>query len=366
MSNAFCMPNNYPISRRAFASLLATGALLPATTLGGPHSPKRRRVTSAAKLPLLKPPRLSPGDVVALVAPGGYATEQSIAKARANIELLGCRVRESVYLREVNGNYAGTVAQRLQDLHAAFADPEVKMIWPIRGGSGCISLLAHLDYALIRANPTILLGYSDITALHLAIGRRAGLVTFHGPVASSTLSEYSLEHMLAVLSHPQPEYTIPMALENSRRALEAPHFAMRTVHGGTATGPLVGGNLSLVAALAGTPYAADFKDSILFLEEVNEAPYRIDRWMTQLDLSVGFAKAAALMIGICEDCGPEHEEISLTLDQTFDLHLQPLAIPAVTGYSIGHIRNQFTIPMGIRATLDTQRQTVTLLAPAVS
>lgn len=315
--------------------------------------------------PLVKPPRLRQGDLVALVAPGGYATDTSIAKARANIEQLGLRVREGQYLREVNGNYAGTVEQRLTDLHAAFADPEVRMIWPIRGGSGCISLLARLDYGLIRAHPTILLGYSDITALHLAIHRHAGLVTFHGPVASSTLSEYSREHMLAVLGDPQPEYTIPMALENSRRALEQPHFAMRTVHPGVATGPLIGGNLSLVAALAGTPYAADFRDSILFLEEVNEAPYRIDRWLTQLDLSVGLSKAAAVMVGICEDCGPEHEEISLTLDQTLDIHLKPLTKPAVTGYSIGHIRHQFTIPVGVRARLDTWRQTVTLLEPAV-
>ncbi|MEN3275176.1 MAG: muramoyltetrapeptide carboxypeptidase [Massilia sp.] len=349
------------INRRAFLSLLAGGALLPATALAAPRRRRSRRMHT----PLIKPPRLRQGDTVALIAPGGYATEKSIAKAKGNIEKLGLRVREGAFLREVNGNYAGTVHQRLLDLHAAFADPEIKMIWPIRGGSGCISLLAHLDYALIRANPKILIGYSDITALHLAIYRHAGLVSFHGPVASSTMTDYSLEHMLAVLSDPQPEYTIPMALENSRRALEAPHFAMRTVHGGTATGPLMGGNLSLVAALAGTPYAADFRNSILFLEEVNEAPYRIDRWLTQLDLSVGFSKAAAIMVGICDGCGPEHEEISLTLDQTLDMHLQPLDIPAVTGYSIGHIRNQFTIPMGLRATLDTERQTVTLLEPAV-
>jgi muramoyltetrapeptide carboxypeptidase len=361
------MPN-HTVSRRAFVSLLAAGALLPATTLAAPRRPlsRRSRMKPAVKLPLLKPPRLQPGDTVALIAPGGYATEKSIAKARANIEKLGFRVREGAFLREVNGNYAGTVHQRLLDLHAAFADPDIRMIWPIRGGSGCISLLAHLDYALIRANPTILLGYSDITALHLAIYRHARLVSFHGPVASSTMTDYSVEHMLAVLQDPQPEYTIPMALENSRRALQDPHFGMRTVHGGVATGPLMGGNLSMVAALAGTPYAADFKDSILFLEEVNEAPYRIDRWMTQLDLSVGLSKAAAVMVGICEDCGPEHEEISLTLDQTLDIHLQPLTIPAVTGYSIGHIRNQFTIPVGLRARLDTERQTVTLLEPAVS
>lgn len=351
------------IDRRAFLSLLAAGALLPAAALAAPRRrPKRSRMTP----PLIKPPRLRQGDTVALIAPGGYATDKSIAKAKANIEKLGLRVREGAFLREVNGNYAGTVHQRLLDLHAAFADPEIRMIWPIRGGSGCISLLAHLDYALIRANPKILIGYSDITALHLAIYRHAGLVTFHGPVASSTMTDYSTEHMLAVLSDPQPEYTIPMALENSRRALLEPHFGMRTVHGGTATGILMGGNLSLVAALAGTPYAVDFRDAILFLEEVNEAPYRIDRWLTQLDLSVGLSKAAAVMVGICEDCGPEHEEISLTLDQTLDMHLQPLKIPAVTGYSIGHIRNQFTIPVGLCARLDTERQTVTLLEPAVS
>jgi muramoyltetrapeptide carboxypeptidase len=353
-------------SRRAFAAWLGAAALLPAFIPStASAAPRRRRAARSTMKSLIKPPRLQPGDTVGLIAPGGYTTEKSIAKARRNIEALGLKVREGASLREVHGNYGGTVPQRLADLHAMFGDPEVKMIWPIRGGSGCISLLAHLDFDLIRANPTILLGYSDITALHLAIYKHAGLVTFHGPVASSTMTDYAIEHMMAVLSDPQPTYTIPMALENSRRALEQPHFAMRTVHGGVATGPLMGGNLSLVAALAGTPYAADFKDSILFLEEVNEAPYRIDRWMTQLDLSVGFAKAAGVMVGICEDCGPEHEDISLTLDQTLDIHLQPLSVPAVTGYSIGHIRDQFTIPIGIRATLDTERQTVTLLEPAV-
>jgi muramoyltetrapeptide carboxypeptidase len=350
-------------SRRAFAGWLAAAALLPLTA---DAAPRRRRASPTKMKPLIKPPRLQPGDTVGLIAPGGYTTEKSIAKARRNIESLGLKVREGASLREVNGNYGGSVPQRLADLHAMFGDPDIKMIWPIRGGSGCISLLAHLDFKLIRANPKILLGYSDITALHLAILKHARLVTFHGPVASSTLTDYAIEHMMAVLSDPQPTYTIPMAPENSRRALEQPHFAVRTVHAGVATGPLIGGNLSLVAALAGTPYAADFRDSILFLEEVNEAPYRIDRWMTQLDLSVGFAKAAGVMVGICEDCGPEHEDISLTLDQTLDIHLQPLSVPAVTGYSIGHIRDQFTIPMGIRATLDTERQTVTLLESAVS
>jgi muramoyltetrapeptide carboxypeptidase len=246
-----------------------------------------------------------------------------------------------------------------------FRDPEVKAIWCIRGGSGCISLLASLDYALIRAHPKILIGYSDITALHLAIHRHAGLVTFHGPVAGSGASDYSNTHMLAVLMDPQPSYTIAMAPENAERALAEPHFAVRTATHGQASGRLIGGNLSMVSALAGTPYAADFRKALLFIEEVNEAPYRIDRWMTQLDLAVGFRHAAGVMVGICDNCVPNDDELSLTLDETLALHLKPLRVPAVSGYSFGHIRNQFTLPMGIEARLDTLRQTVTLLESAV-
>lgn len=315
---------------------------------------------------LIKPPRLKQGDLIGLVAPAGHTNDNAIEKSVQHIEALGFRVKLGRYLREVHGNYAGSPEMRLADLHGMFLDPEVKALWCIRGGSGAISLLRHIDYALIRNHPKILLGYSDITALHLAIHRHAGVVTFHGPVASSTPSDYSNEHMLAVLTDPQPTYTIHMSEANAQRAKEEPHFGIRTVHGGVATGPLIGGNLSLVSALAGTDYAADFRNSILFLEEVNEEPYRIDRWMTQLDLAVGFDKAAALMIGICEHCGPQDGQKSLTLDQTFDIHLDPLKVPAVTGYSIGHIRNQFTIPVGVRATLDTEAQTLTLLEPAVS
>jgi muramoyltetrapeptide carboxypeptidase len=350
------------ISRRSFGAI--TAAALSA--LPGIASATRRRASPRPMQTLIKPPRLRQGDVVGLIAPGGYTSERAIEKAVRNIEALGFKVRQGRYLREVFGNYAGSVQQRLADLHAMFADPEVKAIWPIRGGSGCISLLSGLDYALMRRNPKVLIGYSDITALHLAIHKHAGLVTFHGPVASSTMTPYSSEHMMAVLTAPQASYTIPMSLENAERALREPHFGIHTHTHGVASGALMGGNLSMVAALAGTPYAANFRDSILFLEEVNEAPYRIDRWMTQLDLAGGFANAAGLVVGICENCGPEHEDVSLTLERTLGLHLHPLTIPAVTGYSIGHIRNQFTLPMGVQARLDTKAQTITLLEPAVS
>jgi muramoyltetrapeptide carboxypeptidase len=343
-----------PFSRRQFGNLLAAAALgsaaLPAAAGVAGTAPSRRK-----SMRLLKPARLQPGDQVGIIAPGGHTNDDALAKAVANIESLGLRARLGDNVHYVYGNYAGTVEQRLADLHAMFLDPEIKAVWAIRGGSGCISLLERIDYKLIRAHPKVLIGYSDITCLHLALLRHAGLVTFHGPVASSTFSDYSVAHMQNVLMTPHDNYTIGMFDEHMPRA----------VHGGMATGRLIGGNLSLVAALAGTPYAADFRDAILYLEEVNEEPYRIDRMLTQLQLSQGFRNAAAVMIGTNENCEAPEGESALTLDDTLDQHLQPLTRPAVAGYSFGHIRNQFTIPVGIRARLDADHHTLTLLEPAV-
>jgi muramoyltetrapeptide carboxypeptidase len=349
-----------PFSRRQFGNLLAAAALgtaaLPAAA--GP-AVKRKSMR------LLKPARLQTGDLVGVIAPGGHASDASMAKAAANIESLGLRVRFGDNINYVYGNYAGTVEQRAADLHAMFRDPEVKAVWAIRGGSGCISLLEHIDYQLIRSNPKILIGYSDITCLQLAILKHAGLVTFHGPVASSTFSDYAVTQLQNVLMTPHDTYTIAMSAENALKALEQPAYAIRTVHAGVASGRLIGGNLSMMAALAGTPYAADFKDAILYVEDVNEEPYRIDRWMTQLQLNQGFRHAAAVMLGIFENCEATDGESALSLADTVDQHLLPLTRPAVTGYSFGHIRNQFTIPVGVRGRLDTQQQTLTLLEPGV-
>lgn len=353
--------------RRRFGGALL-GALaavaLPATA-GATRVPSQGKKTMS-KPQLTKPPRLEPGDLVGIIAPGGHTSPKSIEKAVRNIEALGLRVKLGEHINAVHGNYGGTVAQRLEDLHGMFADPQVNAIWAIRGGSGCISLLPQIDYQLIRANPKVLIGYSDITALHLAINKHAGLVTFHGPVASSTFSEYAVTQLKNVLMAPQERYTISMSQDNAHKAAAEPQYAVRTVHGGQCTGRLTGGNLCLVSALEGTPYAADIRDSILFLEEVNEAPYRIDRMLMQLQLSQGLKNTAGVMLGIFENCEGQDEDVSLTLNDTVDQHLQPLTQTAVAGYSFGHIRHQFTIPMGVLATLDAEQQTLTLLEPAVS
>jgi muramoyltetrapeptide carboxypeptidase len=246
-----------------------------------------------------------------------------------------------------------------------FLDREVKVIWAARGGSGCIHLLSKINYSLIRNNPKILIGYSDITALLLAIYRLAGLVTFHGPVASSTFSDYSAAHLKAVLMEPQSRFAINMSPQHAEKALQEPQFARRTIREGVATGQLVGGNLSVLSALVGTPYAAELRDSLLFLEEIGEAPYRIDRMLTQLSQSGGLKNIAGAMLGVFQKSVATDGEPSLTLAEVLDDHFAQLKTPSVYGFSFGHIAQQFTIPVGVRARLDTANATLTLLEAAV-
>jgi muramoyltetrapeptide carboxypeptidase len=253
-----------------------------------------------------------------------------------------------------------------------FLDNEVKAIWTARGGSGCTALLPHIQYPLIRAHPKILIGYSDITALHIALYRKAGLVTFHGPAAWSTFSDYSVSQMLAVLMSPRPETEINMSVENSRKAALQPEFALRTLRHGIAEGRLIGGNLSVLNALIGTPFAAPILDSLLFLEDVSEPPYRIDRMLTQLQQSVGergqqdgLRHAAGVMLGVFSKVRVQDGDASLSLGEVVDEQLGSLPIPVVYGYSFGHIAHQFTLPIGVRARLDTSQQTLTLREPAV-
>ena len=354
------------LSRRSFGKLLAASAAGTSLSAAAAVTGSSPAVRKSREPKLIKPNRLHEGDLVGLITPSGHVDDEKIEKSIRNLESLGLRVKTGKYIRELRGNYAGTVTQRLEDLHAMFADREVKAVWAATGGSGAISLLPFIDYALIRKNPKVFVGYSDITALHLAIHRQTGLVTFHGPVASSTFSDYAIGYLRALLMSPQPNLTISMAAENHERGLTQPAFAARTLVPGVAQGRLIGGNLSLVSALSGTDYAARFAGKLLFLEDISEAPYRIDRMMTQLRLGQDYNSAAALMLGIFLKCEANDGEISLTLAETVDDQLKALSVPAVQGYSFGHIAHQFTLPIGVMARIDTQQQTLTLLEAAVS
>lgn len=293
--------------------------------------------------------------MVALVAPSGVTTEAQIERGIANLRSLGLEPRLAPNLRAAHGGYAGTVAQRVDDIHAMFRDGDVRALWAARGGSGCGALLPHLDYALMRAHPKAVVGYSDVTALHGAMLRRAGLVGFHGPVSSSTFSAFSAAQLRAVLFDGAAG---PLPLPSS---FEAP----RVLRAGRAEGPLVGGNLSTLASLVGTPFMPEVHGAVLFLEDVGEAPYRIDRMLTQLEQSGATTAAAAIALGIFRKCVPPDDEPSLTLGEVFDDRFAAARAPVVQGLAFGHIPEQVTLPLGVRAALDAGRRELVLLEPAV-
>jgi muramoyltetrapeptide carboxypeptidase len=316
--------------------------------------------------PPRKPRRLRLGDTVALIAPAGALDDAGIERRVRNLESLGLKVKVAENLRARHGSFAGTAAQRVSDLHDAFLDRDVKAIWAARGGAGAAQLLAHLNYRLIAAHPKILVGFSDITALHAALLKHANLVTFHGPTAGSTLTDYTSRHLMETLMIPTRGRPIEMSESNRVEALSNPEFALRVLRAGVATGPLLGGNLSVFSALTGSPHQPSLRGALAFFEEVNEEPYRLDRLFTQLRQGAQLDRAQGVMLGVFRRCSPKPGDTSLSLGETVHEHFGMRRAPAVYGFSIGHIANQFTLPVGTMARLDTAEQTLTRLESAVT
>ena len=315
---------------------------------------------------LVKPPALKRGDLVALFNPSGFADDALIQRATVNLEKLGFRVMQSAHIRASRGNTAGTIGQRLTDLHRLFANREVHALWAARGGSGTAQLLPYIDYGLIARNPKIVIGYSDLTSLLLAIYAKTGLVTFHGPVGSSGFTPFTVAHLEAVLIDGRTPYAMTTADEHAKRALTEPNFVQRVLRGGSAEGTLMGGNLSVLSSLAGTPYLPSVTKSLLFLEEISEAPYRVERMLTQLAHSGVLDQASGVMLGVFVKGDAPTGEESLSLTQALDDHFAARPIPSAYGLSFGHIASQWVLPIGVRARFDADAKSLTLLESAVS
>jgi len=321
-----------------------------------PGSVRRKRI---------KPPALKRGDLIALFNPSGFADDALIQRATANLEKQGFRVMHAAHLRASRGNTAGTIGQRLTDLHALFENREVRALWAARGGSGTAQILPYINYELIARNPKVVIGYSDITSLLLALYAKSGLITFHGPVASSGFTPFTVSQIDATLMDGRAPYVMSTADEHTKRALEEPHFAQRVLRSGIADGTLMGGNLSVLASMVGTPYLPDTRNSLLFLEEISEAPYRIDRMLTQLEQSGLLGEVRGAMLGVFVKCEPAANEESLVLSQALTDHFAARPIPAAYGLSFGHIASQWVLPIGVRARFDADARTLTLLESGV-
>jgi muramoyltetrapeptide carboxypeptidase len=314
------------------------------------------QTSSSSKL--LLPKALKPGDTVGLITPSSYVSDpDELAFAQRFCEFFQLKWKMGKNVGQRYGYLAGTAQQRVDDLHAMFSDPAISGVFCIRGGYGSAQMLDKLDYDLIRRNPKVFLGYSDITALHVAIGRRSGLVTFHGPVSLSHLTEWSEQHLRAAIFAAKPIGGVTNPPDSNPLR---PGHTMRTVQPGTARGQLVGGNLTLLSTTLGTPYELDCAGKILLMEDIGEDIYRIDRMFTQLKLAGKLKTAAGIVVGECKDCPPPGHDSAYSLGEVIDYLLGDLNVPVLYGLSFGHTTDQVTLPLGVTATLDATKQTLTI------
>ncbi|WP_375195780.1 LD-carboxypeptidase [Sphingobium sp.] len=344
------------MNRRALMALLGAAMAVPKALAAAP---------AGARPGIVKPPRLRSGDTVGLIEPAGFTDDAfDLDMVKETIIAMGLKPKPAKHLVDRYGYLAGTDADRAADVNAMFADPEVRAVFATRGGWGCARILPYLDFAKIRANPKLLIGFSDITALHLAFAARAGFVTIHGPNAASSWPRFSWDAFRALaFDGATPTLTNP---EGHEDRLVQRNGRIRTFRSGKANGRLLGGNLTVLSTLMGTPWVPDFEGAILFIEDVSEQPYRIDRMLTQLSLAGVLGKVAGVVFGQCTECGPSGASYGgFTLSEVLQQHLGALRVPAFQGAQFGHVASQFSLPVGCRAEIDADAGTIRLLEPAV-
>ena len=336
-------------SRRHF--LKAAGLIATASVLG-PDIVSASNISTNTIRPKIKPPALKIGDTIAITSPAGAVWDQAQVETFSTIlKGFGFKIVLGKTLTEKYGYLAGTDELRATELNALFADQTIKGIFCMKGGWGCARLLDKLNYELIAKNPKILIGFSDITTLLIAITVKTGLITFHGPVGNSGWNNWTSEVFKNVTMNTKslPMFTNPV-IEDS----------IITINAGKVSGELVGGNLTVIASLMGSVYLPDWKNKILFLEDVKEEPYSIDRALMQLKLCGVLDSISGFVFGKCAKCLAEEPQKAFTFHEVISQHIKPLGIPAFYGAMIGHIENKLTVPLGINVTIDADKGTISL------
>jgi len=306
---------------------------------------------------IIKPKALRKGDVIGIAAPASSPPSiEKLEKGIRYLERVGYRVEVGAHVNRRQGYLAGNDRERASDLHALFFNPNVKAIFMVRGGYGSMRILPLLDFPRIRRHPKIVLGYSDITALQLALFAKSGMVSFSGPMVSSEMADglqgKSEEQFWECLTNTKPGGKIRIKGRKIYRK-------------GTATGRIIGGNLSLVTAMVGTSFFPAGSDHILLLEELDERPYRVDRMMQQLYLGNVIKKTKGVVLGRFTNCEAEKGKPPLNLEEIFSDVSHRFKVPIVGHLNYGHVKNSLTMPLGIRVRLDTRGGTVELLESGV-
>jgi muramoyltetrapeptide carboxypeptidase len=286
---------------------------------------------------------------VALVAPAGpLRNDGDLARAIDNVRSFGWEPVVGEHALARHGYFAGRDDQRATDLNRALRDDTIDAIWCLRGGYGAMRILESIDYAAAARRPKPVVGYSDITALHSAFALRSDVVTYHGPTARAELSSFSRRSLTCALVH------------GGDSCGDAPDA--RVLHGGIAHGTLAGGNLALLSALTGTPFSPRLSDAILVLEDIDEPVYRVDRMMRQLLLAGLLDGVRGIVFGACTNCPEAADDGARRLDDVIGEVAAVLGVPTITGAPVGHIDDQWTLPLGAPASLDADRRTLTVQA----
>lgn len=307
--------------------------------------------------PSKKPKGLIKGDLIGITGPAGSIWNKAhISKIQDILTEMGFRTKLGQTLHEQDGFLAGTDELRATELMEMFEDKSIRAILTMRGGWGCARILDKLDYRKISENPKIIMGFSDITSLVNAIHVKTGLVTYHGPCGYSSWGDFTTAEVTKAIVIGKP-----YEMKNPSNNMED----LKTWSSGKAQGKLVGGNLTVVVSMIGTEYEPNWHNKILFLEEIEEEPYRCDRMLWQLKQAGVFEKISGLVIGSFRKCEPEEPEKSFTLDQIFEQHFKNASFPVFQGSSFGHITPKFTLPIGVLAEMDADAFTITTLERSV-
>jgi muramoyltetrapeptide carboxypeptidase len=315
--------------------------------------------------PLIRPPKLTAGSRIALIAPAGPLLERDdLVRAEALCRALGYEpvLGKNAYSRL--GYLAGSDDDRISDLNWALQDPSISAIWCLRGGYGITRILDRVDYQAMARQPKPLIGFSDISALLNAVTTASRVVTFHGPVARAAMPGFSRSHFERVLARTDAAGGLGRLAQPGDVLVPHEHRLV-TLQGGTAEGPLFGGNLTLMQCLIGTPWFPDLSGAILFLEDVGEQLYRVDRSLAHLRAVGALGRLAGVVIGRFTELDRAGRDGALGFDQVLTTYFAPLSIPVAYGFPIGHIEAQWTLPLGVRARLDADACDLELLEPAV-
>ncbi len=308
---------------------------------------------------IIKPKALRRGDVIGIAAPASPpVSEEKLASGIRYLEQLGYRLELGSNLYHRRGYLAGTDEERVSDIHQLFSNTNVNAIFTARGGYGSMRILSLLDYRLIQKNPKILVGYSDITALQLALFTKIGLITFSGPMVSVEMAQgltgNAEEQFWKCLTYPQ--LLPPIRITKQKKKI---------YHKGRTSGRLLGGNLSLIVSLIGTPYFPTLREALWLLEDTGERPYRIERMLRQMQLANVFKHTKGVLLGSFNDCEPQQGKPSLSLQEVFEDIFSNTSFPVLGELKYGHIDNLQTIPIGVRASMDTATATIQFLESAV-